>query len=74
MIAQKLQHAIARVKAWYAGETEISGTPGPEFTRIHTKRHWAAEVAYKLVAFYQRHWQWVWATAIAVASILLSRN
>lgn len=63
---------------WYNGKTETTISPGetgpgyviaPSFYST-TTYHWTARVVRQLVKFYLDHWQWLWATGIAVASLI----
>jgi hypothetical protein len=64
------------IKRWYNGEQKIrkndpeslvSFVPG-----VYTEYHWSAKIARAIVAFYLRHWQWVWGMIIAIVSLYIS--
>ncbi|CAN7761207.1 hypothetical protein LJR296_006970 [Cupriavidus necator] len=64
-----------RVRRWYEGDTRIQefdndpDSPVVILPGLYTEYHWTATVARALVAFYQRHWQWLWGILIAVATL-----
>jgi hypothetical protein len=63
----------SRIRKWYEGEFipyENESDSHIVFIGGWQRRHWTAEVARVIVAFYGRHWQWVWSTIIAVGSLV----
>lgn len=66
---------LKRLSCWYNGETkmtEFHNDPSSGIVigpGIYREYHWTAKVARKFVAFYLKHWQWFWGTAIGVASL-----
>lgn len=66
---------LERFKRWYNGETKIrefDNDPNSSIVilpAVYTDYHWSAKVARSLVAFYLKHWQWLWGTAIALAGL-----
>jgi len=66
------------IRRWYNGTpktTVIENDPnsmvffGPIFS---TEYHWTARLARALVAFYLKHWQWIWTTVIAVSALFVA--
>lgn len=56
-----------RIGAWYEGRLEVYDTPG--IIGFTMRRHWTAKAVRVLAEFYLAHWQWIWGTAIGVASL-----
>ena len=38
----------------------------------YVEHHWSAKALRAFVAFYLRHWQWIWSTVIAVAALYVA--
>lgn len=59
------------LKDWYNGEFVVEPEePGSMLMPLmYTRYHWTARIVRMLAAFYLQHWQWVWGTAIGVASL-----
>lgn len=53
------------VTEWTERGVNRRGVLLPEF---RTQHHWTASLVRALVAFYLRHWQWLWTTLIALAA------
>lgn len=54
-----------RLRNWYDGEAVVYEPPLIGFTM---RRHWTASAARVLVEFWQRHWQWIIGTGIAIVA------
>lgn len=65
------------IRQWYSGRTEMlefDNDPNSVvfvFPAWITHYHWTARIARSLVAFHSKHWQFVWGTAIGVASLVV---
>lgn len=66
---------MKRLNRWYNGETKImefENDPSSSvviFPAFYTEYHWSAKIARALVAFYLKHWQWLWLAVVAVATL-----
>ncbi|KRG70440.1 hypothetical protein [Pseudoxanthomonas dokdonensis] len=64
------------IERWYKGEIkETGGYQAPGILLLpkrHVEYHWTARVARTLVAFYLKHWQWIWGSAIALLGIYVA--
>lgn len=64
------------IKHWYNGETEMDDPiiePGLVIVPApYTQYHWTAKIARSVVSFYLAHWQWIWGTVIAIASLFVT--
>jgi hypothetical protein len=63
------------LQRWYHGKTEMlefDNEPGSGviiFPTFITTYHWTARLARRAVKFYVAHWQFLWGTAIGLASL-----
>jgi hypothetical protein len=64
------------LERWYKGKTvETGGYKAPGILILpnrHVEYHWTARIARSFLGFYLRHWQWVWASAIALIGIYVA--
>lgn len=66
---------IQRIRQWYDGEIEmVHNEPDSPivFIGVSTRRHWTADLAHGALAFYLKHWQWLWGTALVVVGLVLA--
>lgn len=64
-----------KIKNWYEGvwvPRENDPNSYVFFIGGNYERHWTAEIARTLVSFYLKHWQWCWATVIALVSLYVA--
>jgi len=64
-----LRSAGQSVRQWYMGTTEVpeNDPASPAvIIGVWTRYHWTARAVRALVAFYLRHWKWLWGTAITI--------
>ena len=56
-----------KTKRWWQGELEKLPSGYPILRIVpQYRRHWTARALSALVAFYLRHWPWLWGVAIAI--------
>lgn len=66
---------ISTIKKWYEGEfVEYENDPNSLVVMIggDYKRHWTAEIARRLVAFYLAHWKWLWGFVASLMGLYLA--
>jgi hypothetical protein len=64
-----------RLKDWYEGDfVPYKDDPGSPISRIggYSKRPWLARAIDALGRFYQKHWQWLIATILAIIGIVVA--
>ena len=54
---------------WWEGDYEAHEYP---IIGYYSRRHWTSKFAHTLVDFYLKHWQWLWATMIAVIALIVT--
>ncbi|UIN23499.1 hypothetical protein [Herbaspirillum frisingense] len=60
---------------WYNGEAKFREFDQDDFPGVviypgfYIEYHWTAKIARLFAAFYLKHWQWLWGTAIGIASL-----
>jgi hypothetical protein len=64
----------SHIKTWYNGKfVSYQNDADSDLIFIvggYHKRHWSAIVARCFVAFYLRHWKWIWSSIIAALALL----
>lgn len=57
------------LRKWWGDNRELSFWETP--VELY-RPHWSAQFIRKTARFYLSHWQWLWVTAIAAASLLVA--
>ena len=69
---------VERIREWYCGEMKLLIHDNPPDSPVwvapmpYVEHHWSAKALRAFVAFYLRHWQWIWSTVIAVTSLYVA--
>ncbi len=70
---------LDKIKRWYNGtpileehEDDEGGSSVSFLPMFYVEYHWTARVVRSVVAFYLRHWQWIFPFAVSVIGLLLA--